>query len=114
MCIRDRHGYDVEEIGIKLAQNYVKQILDDAFFHADPHPGNIRVRGGKIVWLDLGMMGRLSPRDQALFRRAVKAIVASDVYELKTILLTIGNHNGRINHARLYTDIDDMLTKRCV
>lgn len=107
----EQHGYDMEEIGIKLAQNYVKQILDDAFFHADPHPGNIRVRGGKIVWLDLGMMGRLSPRDQALFRRAVKAIVTSDVYELKTILLTLGSHNGRINHTRLYTDIDDMLTK---
>lgn len=107
----EKQGYDIEEIGMKLAENYVKQILDDAFFHADPHPGNIRVRGGKIVWLDLGMMGRLSARDQALFRNAVKAIVTSDVYELKNILLTLGNHNGRINHSRLYTDIDDMLTK---
>ena len=44
------------EIGDKLAENYVKQILEDAFFQADPHPGNISIRDGKIVWIDMGMM----------------------------------------------------------
>lgn len=104
-------GYDLREIGVKLADNYVKQIIDDAFFHADPHPGNLRVRDGKIVWIDLGMMGRLTPRDQQLFRDAVEAVVENDVSSLKTILLTMGVHKGKINHAQLYTDIDDMLTK---
>ncbi|MFQ9798063.1 MAG: AarF/UbiB family protein [Clostridia bacterium] len=42
------NGYDLGEIGSKLAENYVKQIIDDGFFHADPHPGNIRVRDGKL------------------------------------------------------------------
>ena len=28
-------------------KNYIKQIVDDGFFHADPHPGNIRIRDGK-------------------------------------------------------------------
>ncbi|MDD3411317.1 MAG: AarF/UbiB family protein, partial [Eubacteriales bacterium] len=37
-------GYDMKEIGEKLCVNYMKQILDDGFFHADPHPGNLRVR----------------------------------------------------------------------
>lgn len=32
-------GYDLSEIGEKLADNYIKQIMDDGFFHADPHPG---------------------------------------------------------------------------
>lgn len=103
--------YDLEEIGLKFADNYVKQIVDDGFFHADPHPGNIRIRDGKIVWIDLGMMGRLSVRDQELFREAVKAIVRGDVDALKGILLTIGVCTGKIDHARLYTDIDDFLTK---
>ena len=29
-------GYDLEEIGIKLIDNYIKQVMEDGFFHADP------------------------------------------------------------------------------
>lgn len=104
-------GYEINEIGKKLAENYAKQVLDDAFFHADPHPGNIRIRDGKIVWLDLGMMGRLSNRDRQLIRSAVNAIVKNDTFALKTALLTIGAVKGRINHAALYTDIDEILIR---
>ena len=105
------NGYDLEEIGLKLADNYVKQIIDDGFFHADPHPGNLRIREGQIVFLDLGMMGRLSQRDKALFRQAVRAIAEHNVNALKDVLLTLGVHNGRINPARLYGDIEDLLTQ---
>ncbi len=104
-------GYDLNEIGIKLAENYIKQIIDDAFFHADPHPGNIRIREGEIVWIDLGMMGRLSNRDKLLFKSAISAIAQNNVDEIKNILVTLGNHKGRINHVRLYSDIGDMLSK---
>lgn len=107
----EQAGYDRAEIGTKLAENYVKQVLEDAFFHADPHPGNLRVCGGKIVWLDLGMMGRLTEKDQTLLKRAVRAIVENDVGTVKEVLLTIGVHSGRIDHARLYADIDDLLTQ---
>lgn len=106
-----KRGYDIREIGTKLAENYCKQVLDDAFFHADPHPGNIWIREGKIVWLDLGMMGRLTSRDKHLFRAAIRAVVNNDVYELKNIILTLGVVKGRVNHARLYTDLDDMVLK---
>lgn len=104
-------GYDPREIGVKLADNYVKQIIEDGFFHADPHPGNLRVRGGQIVWLDFGMMGRLSQRDKRLFRQAVRAIAEKDVSALKDMILTIGIHDGPIHHARLYGDIDGLLTQ---
>ena len=57
-------GYDLGEIGRKLVNNYVKQVMEDGFFHADPHPGNVKVMDGKIVWIDMGMMGRLSNRDR--------------------------------------------------
>ena len=104
-------GYDMREIGEKLCANYIKQILDDGFFHADPHPGNIWISGGKIVWLDLGMMGRLSPDDKKIIKNAVKAVVQGDIYEVKSAVLTLGKPRGKVNHSLLYTDIDEMLSK---
>lgn len=102
-------GYSLEEIALKLAENYIKQIIDDGFFHADPHPGNIRVRDGKIVWIDLGMMGTLSLRDKDLFKQAVEAMATGSVEDMKNVVLTLGIHSGHINHAKLYSDIDNML-----
>ena len=103
-------GYDMEEIGIKLAENYVKQIIDDGFFHADPHPGNIFIRNGQIVWIDLGMMGKLSKREMGLLRRSVKAVATRDVESLEVAILSLGVHKGRrINHSLLYEAIDRML-----
>lgn len=98
-------GYDMEEITQKLADHYIKQILDDGFFHADPHPGNIIIRGGKIVWLDLGMMGVLSNRDRQLFRTAMLAVTRQDIYELENAIMSIGVIKGKINHNELYEDI---------
>ncbi len=44
-----KEGYDLVEIGEKLVDNYTKQMVDDGFFHADPHPGNLVIHDGKIV-----------------------------------------------------------------
>ena len=104
-------GYDMNEIGQKLAENFVKQILNDAFFHADPHPGNIWIKEGKIAWLDFGMMGKLTGRDKELFRSAVTAIVNNDIYQLKNVFLTLGTAKQPIDHALLYTDVDEMVSR---
>ena len=64
----------MQEIGEKILDNYATQVLDFGFFHADPHPGNMLVRDGKIVYIDLGMMGRLSPRDRAGFGSIINAV----------------------------------------
>ena len=104
-------GYDLNEIAMKLAANYTKQILGDGFFHADPHPGNIAVREGKIIWLDLGMVGKISQRDRSMLSTAVQAIMHDDVYELKSVVLSMGVLRQSVNHAALYNDIDLMMTK---
>lgn len=104
-------GYDLKEIAEKTAENYVKQVLDDGFFHADPHPGNLSIQDGKIIWMDWGMVGRLTLRDKELFLNAVKAIADGDVYELKNVVLSMGVLHQKINHAALYNDIDLMMTK---
>ena len=107
----EENGYDRNEIGTKLVDNYIKQVIDDGFFHADPHPGNIRIRDGKIVWIDMGMMGRLSHRDKGLIKCAIKAVVQNDVNELKSVVLQMGIYNTEINHIKLYSDIDGFLEK---
>lgn len=107
----EQEGYDLVEIGEKLADNYVRQIMQDGFFHADPHPGNLRIRGGKIVWLDMGMMGRLKPRDKSLIAKAVKAIARGNNSELVDVILALGIFHGKPNRIRLYTDIEGLMTR---
>lgn len=106
-----RNGYDLVEIGTKLADHYLKQVLDDGYFHADPHPGNIRIRGGKIVWIDMGMMGRLSNRDRVLIDDIIAGVAEKDSNQIKDALISLGNIKGRIDHHRLYMDIDDIVMK---
>ena len=104
-------GYDLREIAEKLCFSYAKQILDDGFFHADPHPGNLCVREGKIIFLDLGMVGRLTSREQQLLKRAVKGVVLQDVQEVKAALLSLAVHTQDIDHPRLYEDIETVLLR---
>jgi len=61
-----RQGFKGRDLA-RLAMNIVvKQIFDDGFFHADPHPGNVLVLGSpekpEYALIDLGMVGRLGPR----------------------------------------------------
>ena len=104
-------GVDITLLGRRLGENYVKQIIEDGYFHADPHPGNIWVRGGRIVWLDLGMMGRLSNRDRTAIRKAVVALANHDTFEMKTAVLALGVPRGHINHTALYQDIDALMAQ---
>jgi ubiquinone biosynthesis protein len=49
----------------QLFQAYLKQVLVDGFFHADPHPGNIFLtEDGRIALLDLGMVGWVTSQVQ--------------------------------------------------
>ena len=102
---------DMERIGRLLGINYVKQMIDDGFFHADPHPGNIWVKDGRIIWLDLGMMGRLSARDRNSFRHAIMALVTNDVYGMKEAVLALGMPRGKVDHIQLYDDVAALMAQ---
>ncbi len=104
-------GYNPEELGFRLGQNYVKQIIDDGYFHADPHPGNIWIKNGKIIWLDLGMMGRLSSKEREALKKAVYSLVQNDTYEMKNAILSFGTSQGKLNHVELYEDIDILMNR---
>ena len=105
------NGYDLEEIGTKLIDNYIKQVMDDGFFHADPHSGNVKVCGGKIVWIDMGMMGRLTERDRKLVGKAVQGVALGDVGMIQEAVLALGEFRDKPDQSRLYEDISALLAK---
>jgi len=59
----------------ELFRAYLKQVLVDGIFHADPHPGNVFVtHDGRIALLDLGMVGHTTPAMQAHLLKILLAI----------------------------------------
>jgi predicted unusual protein kinase regulating ubiquinone biosynthesis (AarF/ABC1/UbiB family) len=63
-----------------LVRTYLKQLLEDGFFHADPHPGNLLVmRDGRLAFFDFGMTGRITARLQAQMIDAFFHVVERDV-----------------------------------
>lgn len=105
------NGYDLEEIGMKLIDHYIKQVMDDGFFHADPHPGNVKIRDGKIVWIDMGMMGRLTERDRELIGKAVQGIAVNDVGMIQDAVLALGEFKEAPDQSSLYEGINNLLAK---
>ena len=104
-------GYDADEIAVKLINNYIKQITVDRFFHADPHPGNIRIRDGKIIWLDLGMMGRLSKHEADLYMSIINCIYENDAPGLADTLLGMCRYSGQLDRMAFNTAIEELLSK---
>lgn len=105
------NGYDLHEIGTKLIDNYIKQVMEDGFFHADPHPGNVCVSDGKIVWIDMGMMGRLSERDRELIGDAIQGIAINDIGMIQDAVLALGEFRGKPDQSKLYEDISTLMMK---
>ena len=104
-------GYDINEISEKLADNYVKQAIDDGFFHADPHSDNIKIEDGKIVYLDYGMMGKISVRYRNLLERCLISISNNDYNEVANILKAIDTNANYIDQMHLKNDIKLVLDK---
>ena len=95
-----------------MLTNDVRQIMQDGFFACLIHIREILgFGGGKIVWLDMGMMGRLTPRDKSLIAKAVKAIARGNNSELVDVILALGIFHGKPNRIRLYTDIEGLMTR---
>jgi predicted unusual protein kinase regulating ubiquinone biosynthesis (AarF/ABC1/UbiB family) len=68
-----------ERINRLLMKTYLKQLLEDGFFHADPHPGNLLVmEDGRLAFFDFGMVGRITPELQAKMIDAFFHVVAKE------------------------------------
>lgn len=105
------NGYDLGEIGTKFADNFIKQVIEDGFFHADPHPGNVMIRDGKIVWIDMGMMGRLTNRDREFISNAVEGVALNDIGKIQDSVLAIGEFRGKPDQSQLYSDLQALMSQ---
>jgi predicted unusual protein kinase regulating ubiquinone biosynthesis (AarF/ABC1/UbiB family) len=73
-----------------LVRAYLKQLLEDGFFHADPHPGNLLVmEDGRIAFFDFGMVGRITPRLQSMMIDSFFNVVGRDVSGLAQNLIDL-------------------------
>ena len=104
-------GYDLRELGERLADHYIKQVTEDGFFHADPHPGNLRVRDGKLIFLDMGMMGTLGPGIRSTLMKAVEGIARGDAGSCADAVMALGEARGETDRRKLYRACEEMLNR---
>lgn len=72
-------GISPEKVNRLLIRTYLKQLLEDGFFHADPHPGNLLVMpDGRLAFFDFGMVGRITPELQSKMIDAFFHVVGKD------------------------------------
>ncbi len=77
------HGLDLKTIAQQGLDNYLTQVLEHGFFHADPHPGNLFVvHDGALAFIDFGSMGKMIPKDKELLEDFIINFIAKDAKRL--------------------------------
>lgn len=104
-------GIDVSALARRVCQSYVTQVLDDGFFHADPHPGNILVRDGEVVWIDLGMVGTLTVSERMLVGKVFTAVATDNAYLLKEAVMGLVHVLGPVDHGALLEALSRLLAE---
>ena len=122
-----RMEMDGEALGEQLFHAYLKQILVDGLFHADPHPGNVFLTyDAKLALIDVGMVGRVAPVMQEQLLKLLLAVsegkgeAAADVaIDMGTILngfdrLTYTREVSQLVSQHQQTTISELDTGRVV
>lgn len=105
-------GYDRHRVALHSARIIVKEVLEDGFFHADPHPGNFVVMPGEVIGaMDFGMVGRLEPKDRTNLIRLYIVAVQLDTAGIVEQLVRMGVAGHRLNRVALERDIRRLLLK---
>ena len=105
-------GLDRKAVAQNAARIIVKEVMEDGFFHADPHPGNFFVlRGNVIGAMDFGMVGHLTDTDRLNLVRLYIASVRMDANAIVEQLIRMGAAAARVNRPALKRDINRLLEK---
>jgi len=91
----DREGYDRRDLALKGSSAYFKMVLQDGFFHADTHPGNIFVLpDGRLGLVDFGIMGRVTGENMENFAAIFLALSEHDYDALVQQYVELGFLSG--------------------
>lgn len=105
---------DGHELAEQLFAAYLKQILADGFFHADPHPGNVFLTDDhRIALLDLGMTGTLAPQLQEQLLRLLLAISEGRSDDAVSILAKIGDADHEFDRRKVSEAMADFVAEYC-
>ncbi len=103
-------GVDLDEFARRGANMYLQMIFRDAFYHADPHPGNLMLLPGGVVGvLDCGMIGRLDEELAEGLDEMLMAIVNRNAVDLGDIILRLGSAPPATPRDQLRADLTDFV-----
>ncbi len=105
-------GLDPKVIAARGADSILKQVFEHGFFHADPHPGNMRILEGNIIcFLDFGMMGFLLPRDRKHLGDILIGLANQDAPRISRTLTHMSRGKRPENPEQLEYDIYMLLER---
>jgi ubiquinone biosynthesis protein len=105
-------GYDPRLIARRGLRAVVEMVFRDGFFHADPHPGNIFVmEGGRLAYLDLGLVGRVSEEVRDTMLLLILSIMREDFEEVVRIFYKIGIKEDDVDMSEFRADVIDICEK---
>lgn len=104
-------GLDRKLLAKRGANAVLKMVLEDGYFHADPHPGNIfYLHEEKIAFIDFGMVGRLSEQRRFQVLDLVYGLVERKVNVVVDVLLDWTN-NTNINTEAIANEVDAFIDR---
>jgi predicted unusual protein kinase regulating ubiquinone biosynthesis (AarF/ABC1/UbiB family) len=96
------HRISAVKVNRLLVRTYLKQLLEDGFFHADPHPGNLLVMdSGHLAFFDFGMVGRITPLLQSQMIDSFFHVVARDVHGLGQDIINLNFLKPGVNPEQI-------------
>ncbi len=108
----DAAGYDRHKVALHSASTTIKQVLEDGFFHADPHSGNYLIMPGEVIGLvDFGKVGYLRDKDRRDLIRLYIVAIEMDVDGMIDQLVRVGAVGVDVDRNRLAYDLGRFLNK---
>jgi len=105
-------GFDRQQIAEHAARLSIKEVLEDGFFHADPHPGNLFILAdGSLGVMDFGMVGQLSDRDRLDLMRIYIVAVRRNAEGIVDELIHIGAAPPGVDRRALARDVEWLLNR---
>jgi ubiquinone biosynthesis protein len=102
----DQAGYDRHQVALHAANMIIQEILEDGYFHADPHPGNFVVMEGDAIGImDFGRVGYLDSSDTAILVRLFIYAVQMDTAGIVDQLIRLGVADEQTDRRALERDL---------